>query len=187
MTLTRRHALFLMPVFLFLAIAAFLYLGLFLDPTKIPSALIAKQVPEFDLPALSGREDGFSSRDLEGDGVKLVNVFASWCAPCRFEHPILMRLADDKSVPIYGINHKDKAAAAAAWLAELGNPFARIGADFTGRVSIDWGVYGIPETFVVDGQGRIVCKHIGPVAEFDLKNKILPSIEAVKRGESGIC
>jgi cytochrome c biogenesis protein CcmG/thiol:disulfide interchange protein DsbE len=187
MAMTRRHLLYFMPVLLFLVIGGFLFVGLSLDPKTIPSALITKPVPAFDLPALPGRDDGFSGGDLANGEVKLVNVFASWCVPCRIEHPILMRLAEDKTVSIYGINYKDKAESALAWLGELGNPFIRIGADFTGRVSIDWGVYGIPETFVVDGDGRIVCKHIGPIGNFDLENKLLPSIEAVKRGESGVC
>ena len=120
--------------------------------TVLPSALIDQPAPEFALPPLAGGgEPGFSSADLHGK-VSLVNVFASWCAPCRAEHQVLNALAQSKRVPIYGINYKDKPEAARAWIAELGNPYTRIGAD-DGRVGIEWGVYGVPETFVVDRAG----------------------------------
>ncbi len=143
--------------------------------SDIPSALIDKPAPEFSLPPIEGRDDGFASSDLAGK-VSLVNVFASWCLPCRVEHPILMRLSRE-GVPVYGINHKDKAEDARRFLAELGNPYLRIGADRGGRVSIDWGVYGYPETFIVDRAGRIRYKHIGPIMPRDLEELIRPILE----------
>jgi cytochrome c biogenesis protein CcmG/thiol:disulfide interchange protein DsbE len=126
-----------------------------------------------------GGEIGFSSGDLPGR-VSLVNVFASWCAPCRAEHKVLNALAKSQRVPIYGINYKDRTEAARAWLAELGNPYTRIGAD-SGRVGIEWGVYGVPETFVVDRQGRIRYKHVGPLTQADLDRKILPLIAKLEK------
>jgi cytochrome c biogenesis protein CcmG, thiol:disulfide interchange protein DsbE len=128
-------------------------------------------VPEFQLPALEGG-DGLSSEDLKGR-VSLVNVFASWCVPCRVEHPVLMRLAEE-GVPIFGINYKDPPDQAKAWLAELGDPFEKIGADRNGRVGIEWGVYGVPETFVVDAEGRIRHRHVGPIQARDLERTLLP-------------
>ncbi len=147
--------------------------------SDIPSALIDKPAPEFSLPPIEGRNDGFATSDLAGK-VSLVNVFASWCLPCRVEHPILMRLARE-GVPIYGINYKDKPEDALRFLADLGNPYSRIGVDSTGRTSIDWGVYGYPETFVVDRTGRIRYKHIGPIMPHDLDNTIRPILERLSR------
>ena len=130
-------------------------------------------MPAFELPPLAGRDGpGFSSADL-GGRVSLVNVFASWCVPCRVEHPLLMALADD-GVPIYGINYKDPAEQANGWLAELGDPYRAIGADTQGRVAIDWGVYGVPETFVVDTEGRIRHRHVGPLQPRDVEETIKP-------------
>jgi cytochrome c biogenesis protein CcmG/thiol:disulfide interchange protein DsbE len=139
---------------------------------EVPSALIDKPAPTFSLPPIEGRRDGFASGDLAGQ-VALVNVFASWCAPCRAEHPILMRLARD-GVPIYGINHKDRPEDALRFLAELGNPYRAIGADRDGRVSLEWGVYGYPETFVIDREGRIRYRHVGPIMPEHLERTILP-------------
>ena len=112
--------------------------------------------------------------------VSLVNVFASWCAPCRVEHPVLNALSRSNRVPIYGINYKDRPEAARSWLAELGNPYIRIGAD-DGRVGIEWGVYGVPETFVVDREGRIRYKHVGPLTRDDIERKILPLIAKLEK------
>lgn len=132
------------------------------DPSLIPSALIGKPVPEFDLPPVEGRTAGLSSADLRR-GVSLVNVFASWCVACREEHPFLMQLSASKTIPVNGLNYKDAPADAAAWLDANGDPYARTGADITGRVAIDWGVYGVPETYVIDAGGRIAYKAIGPL------------------------
>ncbi len=147
------------------------------DISQIPSALIDKPVPAFDLPPIQGRTDGLKTADLQGK-VALVNVWASWCPPCRAEHPVLMTLARD-GVPIYGINYKDRPQDALRFLNELGNPFARIGADTDGRVSIDWGVYGYPETFVVDAQGRIRYRHVGPINPGQLDSVIRPILRKV--------
>ena len=168
-----RRLLFLLPAFIFAGVGIGLAVGLTRDPGTLPSALIDKPVPAFELPPLAGRDGpGFSSADLEGR-VSLVNVFASWCVPCRVEHPLLMTLADD-GVPIYGINYKDPAERANGWLGELGDPYRAIGADTQGRVAIDWGVYGVPETFVVDTGGRIRHRHVGPLQPRDVEETIKP-------------
>jgi cytochrome c biogenesis protein CcmG/thiol:disulfide interchange protein DsbE len=166
-----RRLLYLIPVAVFVAVGIGLAVGLTRDPGTLPSALLDHPVPAFELPGLDGGE-GFSNTDLVGQ-VSLVNVFASWCVPCRVEHPVLMKLAES-GVPIYGINYKDPADQAQAWLAELGNPFQKIGADRNGRVGIEWGVYGVPETFVVDAEGRIRHKHVGPLQPRDLERTLLP-------------
>jgi cytochrome c biogenesis protein CcmG, thiol:disulfide interchange protein DsbE len=170
----RRGWMYLLPVALFALLAVGFYGGLETDTNVLPSPLIDQPAPEFALPPLAGNGAGFSSVDLNGK-VSLVNVFASWCVPCRTEHPMLTTLAQAKRVPIFGINYKDKPDAARAWIADLGNPYTRIGAD-DGRVAIDWGVYGVPETFVVDRDARIRYKHVGPLTQADLQQKILPLI-----------
>ena len=170
---------FALPVIIFAGLAAGLYYGLQNDNESLPSALIDQPAPAFQLPPLPGHEPGFSSADLQGH-VSLVNTFASWCTPCRAEHPVLQALAATKRVPIYGIDYKDKEDAAVAWIAALGNPYARIGAD-DGRVGIDWGVYGVPETFIVDRQGRIRYKHVGPLTQADLDRKILPLVAKLEK------
>jgi cytochrome c biogenesis protein CcmG/thiol:disulfide interchange protein DsbE len=178
--MTLRRLLFLIPVLVFAGVGIGLALGLTRDPSILPSALIGKPVPEFDLPPLDGLDrPGLASADLEGRAV-LVNVFASWCVPCRAEHPILMRLAE-RGVPIYGINYKDKPDQAGAWLGELGDPFERIGADQSGRVAIDWGVYGVPETFVIDAAGRIRHKFVGPLMPQDVDKTLLPMLAELNR------
>ena len=138
-----------LPVTVFVAIAAAFLWGLFNNEDSLPSTMIGRDIPEFDLPPIDGRENGLSAADLHGE-VSLVNVWASWCVPCRVEMPLLVELAQTKTVLIHGINLKDKPAAARRFLAELGDPYDRIGADSSGRTSIDWGVYGVPETFVID-------------------------------------
>ena len=148
--------------------------------SNLPSALIDKPVPIFELPSVQGFGQGLSSKQLSGNGVSLVNVWASWCPPCRIEHPILMRLAKE-GVTIYGINYKDKPVAARKFLLELGNPYKSIGADRTGRTAIDWGVYGYPETFFVDKLGRIRYRHVGPIMLEDLGKKIYPLLKAMTK------
>ncbi len=182
-----RRLLYLLPVvgFAFIAVAFLWGLDPERDPREIPSALIDKPVPEFVLPALEGADvPGFSSGDLRSGEVALVNVFASWCVPCRAEHPFLMRLAEDRVVPIYGINYKDNPADALGWLAELGNPYVAIGTDEIGRVAIDWGVYGVPETFVIDGAGMIRYRHVGPLLSKTLERDILPLIKSLRQSKS---
>lgn len=176
----RLRLTFLLPVFAFLVLAMALGVGLTRNPRYVPSALIGKPVPAFGLPPVQGRTLGLSSGDLKGE-VSLVNVFASWCTACRYEHPLFMRLKADGTVPIHGLNYKDAPADAAAWLDTLGDPYTRTGADRDGRVAIDWGVYGVPETFVVDRDGRIAHKHVGPLSAKDLQETILPLIERLRR------
>lgn len=150
------------------------------DISTIPSAMIDKPAPQFDLPPVKGLPaslsiPGFKTADLKGK-VSLVNVWASWCPPCRIEHPVLMTLAE-KGVPIYGINYKDKPEDAVRFLRELGNPFKQIGTDDNGRAAIDWGVYGYPETFVVDASGRIRYRHVGQIYPHQLESLILPLLK----------
>ncbi len=148
---------------------------------ELPSALIGEPVPEFELPPLYAGEPGLSTADLTKPGVKLVNVWASWCVPCRAEHPKLVNLAG-MGLAVHGLNYKDGEEGAKQFLDELGNPYTLIGADRSGRVGIEWGVYGVPETFVVDGEGRIVYKHIGPIQGSDIHDKILPAVEKARGG-----
>ncbi len=171
-----------------LAITALLF-GLFYWSLKyqsddLPSPLIGKPVPEFALPPVQGRTVGLSSEDLVGE-VSIVNVFASWCVPCRDEHPLFTELARRDVVPIHGINYKDEPGQAEAWLAELGDPYARTGADVDGSVGIDWGVYGVPETFVVDAVGRIAYKHVGPLSPAVLAETILPLVAELQEAGAG--
>ena len=181
----------LIPAGVFAGLAALLYLALFWgDPGELPSALIGKPVPEFDLPPVEGMAGvpGLASSDLAHGEVTVVNVWASWCAPCREEHPVLealsVRLAREGGARLVGLNYKDAPENARRFLGALGNPFQAIGADRTGRVAIDWGVYGVPETFVVDGQGRIAFKHVGPISPGQLDGVIMPAIRAA-RAEPG--
>ena len=178
-----RRAFFLVPIALLLALAAVLAWGLTRTPGVVSSPLIGKRVPAFALPPVQGRSLGLSDRDLVGE-VSLVNVFASWCTACREEHPIFMRLKEEGVVPIHGLNYKDRPEDAARWLETLGDPYARTGADLDGRVAIDWGVYGVPETFIIGKDGRIAHKHIGAVTPQVLRTTILPLIEALRRGET---
>lgn len=161
--------LLLGPLALFLALAAFFLVRLFGDePSKLPSALIGKPAPALTLPPLEGLVrrgepvPGLAPGDLTAGAVSVVNVFASWCAPCRAEHPLLMDLASG-GTQIIGINHKDDAENARRFLGQLGNPYAKVGTDRNGRAAIEWGVYGVPETFVVSGNGVIIFKHVGPL------------------------
>ena len=146
----------------------------------VPSALIDKPVPHFSLAAIEGHDQpGFDTADMAGNGVVVVNVFASWCVPCRAEHPLLMNLAG-QDVQLFGINYDDPPENARAFLAELGNPYDRIGADRDRRVGIEWGVYGVPETFVVDNEGVIRFKHTGPLDPESYENVLLPAIAAAR-------
>jgi len=181
---SRRLWLYVLPLAVFAAVAAFLGWGLTRDARVLPSALIDKPAPEFALPPIPGRDDhGFSRADLGGEPM-LVNVWASWCVPCRAEHPIITRLAEEEGVIVHGINYKDQPADAKAFLDQLGDPFTRIGQDRDGRVAIEWGVYGVPETFVIDRQGRIRYKHVGPTMPRDIERTILPLLREL-RGETG--
>ena len=181
---TRRWLLFALPGVGFAGLAVLLGKGLTQDPSLLPSALIGKQVPDFDLPPVKGRTLGLSSKNLYGE-VSLVNVFASWCVACREEHPVFMKLAESKAVPLHGLNYKDAPEDAARWLNTMGDPYTRTGADLDGRVAIDWGVYGVPETFVVGSDGHIAHKHIGAVTEQALNETILPLVERLRKNPRG--
>jgi cytochrome c biogenesis protein CcmG/thiol:disulfide interchange protein DsbE len=173
----------LMPLLLFAGVVVLLAVGLTRDPREVPSPLIGMPVPEFALPAVKGRSLGLSSNDLKGE-VALVNVFASWCVACRDEHSALMNLQREGFVPIHGLNYKDRPEDAARWLDTLGDPYTRTGADLDGRVAIDWGVYGVPETFVIDRDGRIAYKQIGPVTPEILDQKLRPLIAGLRSGSA---
>jgi cytochrome c biogenesis protein CcmG, thiol:disulfide interchange protein DsbE len=170
----------LVPLAVFGGIAVFLGIGLTLNPREVPSPLIGRPVPAFSLPPVLGRTLGLSDKDLKGQ-VSVVNVFASWCVPCRQEHPLIQHLAKD--VPVHGLNYKDQPPDAKRWLDELGDPYTRTGADIDGRVGIDWGVYGVPETFVIDRDGRIAYKQIGAITPDILESKLLPLIRSLQRIE----
>jgi len=170
---------FLAPVAVFLGLTVIFAYGLTRNARDIPSVLIGKPVPEFALPPVAGRTLGLSSNDLRGE-VSLLNVFASWCAECRREHPLFMRLQAENTVPVHGLNYKDKPQDARNWLDGLGDPYTRTGADLNGRVGIDLGVYGVPETFVIDKAGRIAHKHIGALDQKALAKTILPLIAALR-------
>ncbi|PIW31167.1 MAG: DsbE family thiol:disulfide interchange protein [Rhodospirillales bacterium CG15_BIG_FIL_POST_REV_8_21_14_020_66_15] len=179
----RSRLIYLLPLGLFGVLAVYFAVGLTRDPKIIPSALIDKPAPEFVLPPIAGGTGGgFSTADLKRGRVSVVNVFASWCVPCRAEHPQINRLAGMGIVPVYGLNYKDAPEEALAWLNALGDGYTAVGADASGRVGIDWGVYGVPETFIVDGTGRIRFKHVGPIVGDALEREILPLIRHLQGG-----
>ncbi|HTE14819.1 MAG TPA: DsbE family thiol:disulfide interchange protein [Burkholderiales bacterium] len=165
----------LWPLGLFLVLVVFLGVGLTLNPREVPSPLIGKPAPPFELPQLHEPQKTFSQKDVAGK-VWLLNVWASWCAPCREEHPLWVELAKANVAPIYGLNYKDKRADSIAWLQRYGNPYVLSVSDSQGRIGIDYGVYGVPETYVIDKRGVIRFKQIGPVTPTVLKEKILPLI-----------
>ena len=158
------RVLLIAPLMIFVILGAYFAVGLTRDPSRIPSVLIDKPLPAFDLPALEGYGNGFSTRDIEGR-VALINVFGSWCAGCKIEHPLLMKIAASGEALIVGVDWKDPPGAGERWLEENGNPYAFVGADRGGRTAIDFGVTGAPETFVVDKKGRIRYKHVGVIDE----------------------
>ncbi|CTQ50309.1 DsbE family thiol:disulfide interchange protein [Jannaschia donghaensis] len=169
----------LVPVAIFALLAGFFLSGLFRDnPDAIRSAFIGQPAPALDTTELPGRAPLPPGLMADGE-VKLVNFWASWCVPCRVEHPQIEALAD--IVPVYGINHKDKPVDAIKFLEDLGDPYAAIGAD-AGRVAIDWGVTGFPETFVVDGDGIVRLRFAGPITISVMEDTILPAIEAAREG-----
>lgn len=157
------------------------------DPSKLPSALIGKAAPAIELPGLDGLTDagrpvgGFTSADLAKGQVSVVNFWASWCVPCVQEHPVLVVLRQRTGVRVYGVNYKDQAAAARRFLGRYGNPYFAVGVDGHGRAAIEWGVYGMPETFIVNGDGRIAYKHVGPITPETLEARIIPAIRAAER------
>jgi cytochrome c biogenesis protein CcmG, thiol:disulfide interchange protein DsbE len=173
----RRNLLLLLPPLVFAGFAALAWVALKQDDAGLPSALAGREAPS--LAATTALRDDPPPTDaaLREPGVKLVNFWASWCAPCRVEHPTLAQLAEE-GVPVIGVNYKDRPENALAFLAELGDPYAAIGADASGRTGIDWGLLGVPETFVVDGEGRITFRFAGPVTPEALEARLRPAIEA---------
>lgn len=176
---------FAVPLLIALVLTGFFLWGNQADrnPSAIPSALISKPVPEFALEPIDGvATEGLATVDLKGQGLTLVNVFASWCGPCRAEHPILTRMASEQDLRIVAINYKDKPEAAAAWLDELGNPYARIGSDYSGRAGIEWGVTGVPETFIVSDDGIVLHRFPGPVVG-DGQRRFQLALDAAKAAQ----
>jgi cytochrome c biogenesis protein CcmG/thiol:disulfide interchange protein DsbE len=178
------------PLLIFAAMAALFAFALTSgDPTKLPSALIGRPVPQTEFPALEGLVEngqpvpGFAAADLAKGKVSVVNFWASWCAPCIEEHPLLIALKARSGVDIYGVNYKDQPEAGRRFIGRYGNPFTAVGTDRSGRNAIEWGVYGMPETFVIDGAGKIAYKHVGPISKESLEAKLLPAI-AKAQGKS---
>lgn len=168
------------PLGLFVMVGAFLYAGLWRNPREVPSPLIDKSAPAFTLAQLQEPARTFGPADMRGQ-VWLLNVWASWCVACRTEHPLLVELGKTKIVPIIGLNYKDKPEEAKAWLAQLGDPYTFSVMDRDGRVGIDFGVYGVPETFVIDKSGTIRYKQIGPVTVEALEAKIIPLVRKLQQ------
>jgi cytochrome c biogenesis protein CcmG/thiol:disulfide interchange protein DsbE len=173
---------FIAPIAAFAVLAFFLFKSLWAPaPSVIPSALLNRPAPRLVLPALDARSAAFTPADLAAGHVSVVNVFASWCAPCRTEGAQLEALARLPGIAVYGLTQKDKPAATRAFLDEVGNPFARIARDDDGRASIEWGVYGVPETYVVDGGGIIRLKYVGPLSDDVLAQQLMPAIKAAQQ------
>lgn len=180
-----RALIWSIPLIVFLGLAALFWFALGAgDPHRLPSVLLGKPVPAFDLPPLMEGGEGFDNEDLAKGGPTIVNVWASWCGPCRQEHPVLVELAKQPGVRLFGINYKDDPDSARAFLSKLGNPFEKIGADRSGRTAIDWGVYGVPETYVIDAEGNMAYRHVGPLTEQAVREELLPLI-AKSGGNTG--
>ena len=174
---------YLLPLGVFVALVALLAVGLGLNPREVPSPLVGKPVPEFTLPELRDPEKSLSRADLAGRP-SLLNAWATWCVECRREHPLLVEIAQSGAVPVYGLNYKDERSAALTWLERLGDPYVASGFDADGRVGIDLGVYGLPETFLVDAEGTIVHKHIGPIDRDIWEREFVPVLRRLE-GDSG--
>lgn len=174
-----RKIVFYFPILLIIVLSIFFYYSLGIENTKIESPLIGKDVPKFSLKQLDNN-NYFTNKDLENDDyIKFINVWASWCIPCRAEHEALKIIANIDNVEIYGINYKDNEQEALNFINELGNPYKKIGVDNTGRTSIEWGVFGVPETYIVFA-GKVIYKHIGPIHLSELESKILPILKTLK-------
>lgn len=171
---------YLLPLVVFVVMAGFLAIGLKLDPREVPSPLIGKPAPAFDLPQLAAPDQRLAAKDLRGQ-VWLLNVWASWCVACRQEHPLLVEVAKTGQLKLYGLNYKDKRDDALGWLDRYGNPYLQSVSDTDGLVGIDYGVYGVPETFVIDKQGIIRYKQIGPVTPEALRDKLLPLVAQLEQ------
>jgi cytochrome c biogenesis protein CcmG/thiol:disulfide interchange protein DsbE len=171
---------YLIPLALFLVLVVFLAIGLTRNPQELPSALLDKPAPTFRLPQLKQPDKTFSAEDMRGK-VWMLNVWASWCVACRDEHPYLFEYQKSSAVPIYGLNYKDRPEDALGWLSELGDPYLLSAVDLDGRVAIDYGVYGAPESYIIDKSGTIRMKHVGPVMPEVWEKKILPLVQELNR------
>jgi cytochrome c biogenesis protein CcmG/thiol:disulfide interchange protein DsbE len=169
---------FLIPLAIFLVLAGFMLVGLNRDPREVPSPLIGKPAPEFALTRLDNEAQTIQRADLLGQ-VWMLNVWASWCVACREEHPLLVQYAKQKRLPIYGLNYKDQRADGQQWLAQFGNPYTASLWDNAGRVGLDFGVYGVPETFIIDREGVIRLKHIGPLTPEVIRTRIEPLLKSL--------
>lgn len=170
----------LIPLALFIILVGFLLVGLGHDPRTVPSPLINSAAPDFRLPQLHDPTKSFTAQEMRGQ-VWLLNVWASWCVSCRDEHPLLVELARSRAVPVYGLNYKDKREDALAWLTEFGNPYMLSAADTDGRIGINYGVYGVPETYLIDREGVIRYKQIGPITPKVLEGEILPMVRDLSK------
>lgn len=182
-----KRLLYGLPLVVCLGIGYFFYFGLGGNPRNLPSEFIGKPAPAFAIEALPGRQPsdhavpgGLSHADLAVGAPVVVNVWASWCIPCVAEHPLVDRLATKEGVTVHGINYRDQPRDASAWLARLGDPYAKVGADLDGKAGIEWGVYGVPETFVIDGDGTVLFKHAGALSPEIVEREILPLIKGAK-------
>jgi len=180
------------PLVIFAALAGLFWYALQVgDPSRLPSALLGKPVPEFSLPPLEGlvangeAVPGFASSDLATGEPTILNVFASWCVECQVEHPLLLALGQQPGVRLFGIDYKDDTASARRFLGRHGNPYARVGVDPSGRVAIDLGVYGVPETYVIGGDGRVAYRHVGPLTEQAIRDRILPLLKPATESPGG--
>jgi cytochrome c biogenesis protein CcmG/thiol:disulfide interchange protein DsbE len=173
-----------LPLAIFAVLAVLLLVGLGLNPRLVPSPLVGKPVPAFDVEQLITPTDRLTSSDLLGK-VSLLNVWATWCVGCRQEHPLLLEIADSAMVPIIGLNYKDERSLAVEWLQRLGDPYLTSGFDPDGRVGLDFGVYGLPETFVVDPDGVIRYKHIGPLTRDAWERELLPVVQELSAAQGG--
>lgn len=172
--------LMVLPPVVFAGIAAMFFIGMQReDANQLPTALAGKQAPAVEVVQLADQAQ-ITDADLRDGRLKLVNFWASWCAPCRAEHASLMQLAGE-GLPIYGVNYKDKPENAVAFLAELGNPFEKLGADSTGRMGLNWGLYGVPETYLIDGNGNILLRHAGPITQRVIDGTIKPALAAAQK------
>lgn len=178
-----KRAIYIVPVLLFAGLAFFLFHSLIAPPpSELPSALIGKPAPDVQSPPLDAKAQGFGPSDFRGH-VTVLNVFASWCVPCRAEAPLLSTLANLKGVSLYGLVYKDTPQKARAFLSDVGNPFSRLGLDSSGTAGIEWGIYGVPETFVIDAGGIVRLRYAGPLTPDVLTSQILPAIEQARQAE----
>ncbi len=171
---------FLLPLLIFGVLLVLFVVGLGINPREVPSPLIGRPAPHFSLTTLTAADQQITEAQFGQQPVALFNVWASWCTACREEHPFLMQLSQQAEIPIYGLNYKDERPDAIAWLRRFGNPYRIIGHDHDGRVGIDWGVYGVPETFIVDRHGTIRYKQIGPLTEQVWREQVAPLVAAIR-------